>query len=55
MLLSDKIEFKTKTLTGDKKNTNPTRRYNNCKHMQPTWGHPSNKATNNKHKGSNQC
>ena len=58
ILISDKIDFKIKTIPRDKEGTlhndqgiDPRRRYNNCKYLctqhRSTWIH---KANNNSHK-----
>ena len=62
VLIQDKMDFKTKTVTRDKeghyiiiKGKNPTRKYNNCKHLCTIYGNTQiHKAANNKHKGNNQ-
>ena len=62
ILISDKIDFKVKTITRDKRRTlhndqgiNPRRRYNNCKYLCTQHRSTSlHKATANSHKRGNR-
>ena len=59
--MSDKVDFKTKTVRRDKNRLclynhngdNPTRRYNNCKYLCTQYEGTQINKTDNKYKGTN--